>query len=156
MNYISINQVIVKLGFWTTSMKRMPKTRFLTFKIESVKIWIVKLPYFKQNLCQIGIFANNYNQIMKLDTNPRLTLAQTLTLSTGDRNFDHFTCRHRYVTMISTFGYIFASWNWPRDPEPNHLSILFNGNWRTHWKKSRNYIFKEIPPPPHIGFVSIS
>ena len=46
---------------------------------------------------------NNKTIIIKnaiRDTNPRLTL--THSLSTGDCNLDHFTCRRRYVTIIST------------------------------------------------------
>ena len=45
---------------------------------------------------------------MQLNTNPRLTLAQTPTLSTGDCNVDHCIGRRRFVIMVSTFGYIFA------------------------------------------------
>ena len=45
---------------------------------------------------------------MPLDTNPVPTLARALTLSTGDRNFDHFIYRRRYVVIISTFEYIFV------------------------------------------------
>ena len=42
----------------------------------------------------------------QLDTNRSLTVAETLTLSTGDLSFDPFTCTRLYVTMISTIGYI--------------------------------------------------
>ena len=41
---------------------------------------------------------------MQLNTNPKLTLAQILNLITEDCSVDHFTCRRRYITMISTFG----------------------------------------------------
>ena len=68
----------------------------------------MKLPYHKQYSCQITILRKKYHQKLQLDTNPRLTLAQTLTLSIGDREFDHFTCMRRYVTMISIFEYILA------------------------------------------------
>ena len=45
-----------------------------------------------------NIFLNNHKK-MQLDTNPS---------PKPNHDFDHFTCRRRYVTMISTFGYIFA------------------------------------------------
>ena len=39
---------------------------------------IIKLPYFKQYLCLITIFGEKkYHHKMQLDSNARLTLAQT-------------------------------------------------------------------------------
>ena len=51
----------------------------------------MKPAYFGQCSCCINIDKNNYPEETELDTNPSLTLARTLTLSTGERNFGHFT-----------------------------------------------------------------
>ena len=51
----------------------------------------MKPAYFGQCLCCINIDKNNYPEETKLDTNPSLTLARTLTLSIGKRNFGNFT-----------------------------------------------------------------
>ena len=40
---------------------------------------------FGQSSCCINIDKNNYAEETELDTNPSLTLARTLTLSTGER-----------------------------------------------------------------------
>ena len=47
--------------------------------------------YFGQCLYCINIGENNYPEETELDTNPSLTLARTLTLSTGGCNVGHFT-----------------------------------------------------------------
>ena len=53
----------------------------------------MKPAYFGQCSFCINIDTNNYPEETELDTNPSLTLAWTLTLSTGasERNFGHFT-----------------------------------------------------------------
>ena len=51
----------------------------------------IKPAYFGQCSCCINIDKNNYPEETELDTNPSLTLVWTLTLSTGERNFGHFT-----------------------------------------------------------------
>ena len=51
----------------------------------------MKPAYFGPCLCCINIDKNNYPEETELDTNPSLTLARTLTLSTGERNFGNFT-----------------------------------------------------------------
>ena len=51
----------------------------------------MKPAYFGQCSCCINIDKNNHPEETELDTNPSLTLARTLTLSTGERNFGHFT-----------------------------------------------------------------
>ena len=45
----------------------------------------MKSAYFGQCSCDIDIDKNNYPGETELDTNPSLTLARTLTLSTGER-----------------------------------------------------------------------
>ena len=45
----------------------------------------MKTAYFGQCLCCLNIDKNNYPEETELDTNPSLTLARTLTLSTGER-----------------------------------------------------------------------
>ena len=51
----------------------------------------MKPTYFSQCSCCINIDKNNYSEEKELDTDPSLTLAWTLTLSTGERNFANFT-----------------------------------------------------------------
>ena len=51
----------------------------------------MKPAYFGQCSCCINIDKNNYPEETELDTNPSLTLARTLTLSTGERNVGNFT-----------------------------------------------------------------
>ena len=51
----------------------------------------MKPVYFGQCSCCINIDKNNYHEETELDTNPSLTLARTLTLSTGERSSGHFT-----------------------------------------------------------------
>ena len=51
----------------------------------------MKPAYFGQCLCCIDIDKKIYPEETELDTNPSLTLARTLTLSIGERNFDKFT-----------------------------------------------------------------
>ena len=50
----------------------------------------MKPAYFGQCLCCINIDKYNYPEETELDTNPSLTLARTLTLSIGERNFGNF------------------------------------------------------------------
>ena len=50
----------------------------------------MKPAYFGYCLCCINIDKNNYPEETELDTNPSLTLARTLTLSIGERNFGNF------------------------------------------------------------------
>ena len=45
----------------------------------------MKTGYFGQCLCCLNIDKNNYPEETELDTNPSVTLARTLTLSTGER-----------------------------------------------------------------------
>ena len=47
----------------------------------------MKPAYFGQCSCCLNIDKNNYPEETELDTNPNLTLARTLTLSTGERIF---------------------------------------------------------------------
>ena len=51
----------------------------------------MKPAYFGQCSCCINIDKDDYPEETELDTNPSLTLARTLTLSTGERSFGHFT-----------------------------------------------------------------
>ena len=51
----------------------------------------MKTAYFDQCSCCIYIDKNNYPEGTELDTNPSLTLARTLTLSTGERSLGNFT-----------------------------------------------------------------
>ena len=53
--------------------------------------------------CQ-NVDKNNYPEETELDTNPSLALARTVTLSTGERSFGHFTSSRCYVTKKSGEG----------------------------------------------------
>ena len=60
--------------------------------------------YF-QSLYGIDTDRNNYSEQTELETNISLTLAQTLTLCTGERSFGHFNSSHCYDTTIFNFAY---------------------------------------------------
>ena len=60
----------------------------------------MKPAYFSQCSYCPNIDKNNYPEETELDTNPSLTLAENLTLSTGERSFGHFTSSRCYDTMI--------------------------------------------------------
>ena len=56
----------------------------------------MKPAYFGQYSYCVNIDKNNYPEETELDTNPTLTLARTLTLSTGERDFGN--CMFSLVT----------------------------------------------------------
>ena len=60
----------------------------------------MKSAYFGQCSCGINIDKNNYPEETELDTNPSLTLARTLTLSTGERISGHFAFSRCYDTTL--------------------------------------------------------
>ena len=66
----------------------------------------MKPAYFGQCSCCINIEENNHPKETELNINPGLTLAQTLTLSTGECNFGHFTASRCYDTTIFNFAYM--------------------------------------------------
>ena len=51
----------------------------------------MKPAYFGQCSCCINVDKNNYPGETELDTNPSITPARTLTLSTGERSYGNFT-----------------------------------------------------------------
>ena len=61
---------------------------------------------------------NNYSEETELDTctNPSLTLARTLTLSTGERNFGNFTSRLVTTPLFFNFEFMNSQKNLGRDP----------------------------------------
>ena len=65
----------------------------------------------------VHIGENNYPEETELDTNPSLTLARTLTLSTGERISGHFTFSRCYDNTIFNFAYMNSPKNLGRDPE---------------------------------------
>ena len=71
----------------------------------------MKPAYFGQCSCCIDIDKNNYLEETELDTNPSLTLPQIVTLSTGERNFGHFTASLCYDTTIFNFAYMNSPYN---------------------------------------------
>ena len=62
-------------------------------------------------------YKNNYPEETELDTNPSLTLARTLTLSTGERISGHFMFSRCYDTTIFNFAYMNSPKNLEMDPE---------------------------------------
>ena len=58
-------------------------------------------------------YKSNYPEETELDTNPSLTPAQILTLSTGERSLGNFT----YDTTNFNFSYMNSPCNLGRDPE---------------------------------------
>ena len=74
--------------------------------------------YFDQCLCCINIDVYKYPEETELDTNPSLTLAETLTLSTGERTFGHFTTSRCLDTTVFNFAYMNSPCNLGRHPEP--------------------------------------
>ena len=66
----------------------------------------MKPAYFSQCSYSPNIDENNYPEETELDTNPRLTLARNLTLSTGERSFGHFASSRCYETAIVNFAYM--------------------------------------------------
>ena len=77
----------------------------------------MKPAYFGQCSCWIHIDKFNYPEETELDTNPSLTLARTLTLSTGERSFGHFTSSRCYDTvMIFNLAYMNSPYDLGRDP----------------------------------------
>ena len=77
----------------------------------------MKTAYFGQCSYCPNIDKNNYPEETELDTNPSLTLARTLTLSTGERSFGHFTSSRCYDTTIVNFAYMNSPKNLGRDSE---------------------------------------
>ena len=76
----------------------------------------MKSAYFGQCSCGINIDKNKYPEETELDTNPSLTLARTLTLSTGECSSGHFTVNRNFDTTIFNFAYINSPKNLGRDP----------------------------------------
>ena len=65
----------------------------------------------------MNINKNNYPEETELDTNPSPILAQTLTLSTGERNFGHFISSNCYETTNFNLTCMNSPYNLGRDPE---------------------------------------
>ena len=64
----------------------------------------MKPAYLGQCLYCPNIDKNHYPEETELDTNPSLTLTRTLTLSTGERSFGHFTSSRCYDKTIVNFA----------------------------------------------------
>ena len=103
----------------------------------------MKSAYFGQCSCGINIDKNNYPEETELDTNPSLTLARTLTLSTGERISGPFTFSLCYDTTIVNFAYMNLPKNLGRDPESRSeiylkRKITIAWNWRLTNKYAGN------------------
>ena len=103
----------------------------------------MKPAYFGQYSCCINIDKNNYLEETELDTNSSLTLAETLTLSTGEPSFGHFSSSRCYGTTIFDFAYMNSPYNLGRDPESGseidfRRKITIAWNWRPENKYAGN------------------
>ena len=103
----------------------------------------MKTAYFGQCSFCPNIDKNNYPEETELDTNPSLTLARTLTLSTGERSFGHFTSSRCYDTTIVNFAYMKSPQNLGRDSEYRseidlRRKITIAWNWRPENKYDGN------------------
>ena len=103
----------------------------------------MKTASFGQCLYCPNIDKNNYSEETELDTNPSLTLAQTLTVSTGERNFGHFTSSRCNDTTIVNFAYMNSPKILGRDPESRleidmRWKITIALNWRLENKHDGN------------------
>ena len=103
----------------------------------------MKSAYFGQCSCGINIDKNNYTEETELDTNPSLTLARTLTLSTGERISGHFTFSRCYDTTIFNLAHMNSPKNLGRDPESRSeidfkRKITIAWNWRLKNKYAGN------------------
>ena len=103
----------------------------------------MKSANFGQCSCGINNDKSNYPEETELDTNPCLTLARTLTLSTGERISGHFTFSRCYDTMIFNVAYMNSPKNLGRDPESRSeidlkRKITIAWNWRLRNKYARN------------------
>ena len=98
----------------------------------------MKPSYFGQGSYCTNIDKNNYPEETELDTNPSLTLAQTLTLSIGERNFGHFTSRRCYDSTIFNFAHMDSLYTHGRDPESipelDFRQLTIAWNWRLYIK----------------------
>ena len=72
----------------------------------------------------MNIDKNNYIEETELDINPSLTLAQTLTLSTGVHSFGHFTpscCCDTTILILRTWIH-HISWGGIQSLDPKSIS----------------------------------
>ena len=109
----------------------------------------MKPAYFGQCSCCINIHKNNYPEETELDTNPSLTLARTLTLSTGEQSLRYFTSIHwNYDTTIFNFAYMNSQYNLGRDPESRseidlRRKITTARNWQL---ENENFLTGYVAP----------
>ena len=103
----------------------------------------MKSAYLGQLSYCSNIDKNNYPEETELDTNTSLTLARTLTLSTGERFvFGHFTSS-RYDNTIVNFANMNSPKNLGRDPESRseidlRRKIAIAWSWRLKNKYDGN------------------
>ena len=77
----------------------------------------MKPAYLGQDSYCPNIDKNNNPEETELGTNPSLTLARTLTLSTGERSFGHFTSSRCYDNTIVNLANMNSPKNLGRYPE---------------------------------------
>ena len=116
----------------------------------------MKSAYFSQCSCGINIDENKYPEEKELYTNPSLTLARTLTLSTGERISGHFTFSHCYDTMLLNFAYLNSPKNLGRAPGPRSeidlkRKIKIAWKWRLKNKYAGNRSWRKYVSD-HVDF----
>ena len=119
----------------------------------------MKSAYFGQCSCGINIDQNNYPEETELDTNPTLTLARTLTLSTGELISGHFTFSRCYTTIVN-FAFINSPKNLGRDPESRSeidlkRKITIAWNWRLKNKYTGNRSWRKWVSDHVFGTLSL-
>ena len=107
--------------------------------------------YFDPFLYHTSTSRNTHHQVMQLDTNPSLTLTQTLSISTGYWHLDHFISSLKKSLWFAFFMFSFilarsldsshrAWWS-----QVDHNLILLECNWilwdREHEKDREKFCF---------------
>ena len=92
----------------------------------------MKPAYFGQCSRCSNIDKNNHPEETELDTNPNLTLAQTLTLSIRERSFAHFTSCRWYDSTNFNLAYMNSPYNLGKDPE-SRLELDFRRKFTIAW-----------------------
>ena len=116
------------------------KCSFLSFSTTRVKriIWNQHISV-NAGVAQILIKTISPRET-ELDSNPGLTLARTLTLSTGERSSGHFTSSRRFDIMIYNFAFMNSPKNLGRDPESrSEIDLIWKITIAWNWHLKNKY-----------------
>ena len=149
----------MKLWFWTIFIKFATKNAVFCRSAQQELNVSYEISIFRSMFMWHNYWWKNYTEETELDTNPSLTLARTLTLSTGERISGHFTFSRCYDTTIFNLAYMNSPKNLGRDPESRSeidskwkITIAWNwclknnyaGNRSSRKKVSDHVDWKEI------------